>query len=444
MGSTTRIARRGARTVLAVVAASALALTACSSSPDAGGGDSDTESDAGAGSGAEEVKLTMTIVGAEADLTTMNERLAAAKEAMPNVEVSIVQSPDDYDTKVQTMFAGGTPPDIVQLGAQTHVYSSKGQLEDLTSAFPDARTIWSEGAVDTYSSDGKLWAAPDRVGSMVLYYNKDIFDDADVEYPNENWTWDDFREAALATTKRDGDVVERWGYGAGDWWAWTFSWLYQNGGRIINENGEPVLNSPENVEALEFYNAMVFDDKSALSPIDYANLGLDNGQPDPLFAQGKLAMNQTGFWNIGAMMDSDINWGISPVPFNKERAVAGFGDGLAVASTSKHKEEAIELVKFLTTTPEGQLPWIETALDVPAALAVLELDEATNPTWKEEDVDLTAFTNSVEVIFQPPSIPEWNEIDVAIRDGLAAVWMGDQPVKEGLDAVQAELERILS
>ncbi len=431
--------RRSVRVALAAVAFTT-ALAACS---DAGNGGASPAPGGDSEQPAGDVSLTLTIVGGEADMATMQERLAAAKEVLPNVSVDVVQITEEYDTKLQTMFAGGTAPDVLQVGASVHAYSSKGQLEDLSAVFPDVTEQFSQGTIDTYSTDGKLWAAPDRIGSMALYYNKDLFDAAGVAYPDGTWDWDDFRDAAKKLTVREGDTVVQWGYGAGDWWPWPMSWMYQNGGGIFDESGAPAANSPQNIEALEFYNAMVFEDGSTLAPIDYANLGLNNGQPDPLFAQGKLAMGQTGFWNVGALMETDLNWGVAPIQRGDEIAVPGFGDALAVSSQSKHKDAATELVRFLTTTPEGQLPWITNALDVPANLKVVALDEAQNPAWNTQGVDLTAFTGSVEYIFLPPAIPEWNEIQTAFVDGLAAAWSGDGSISDGLDQVQASLERIL-
>lgn len=423
--------RRYPSAVVAVAAAAAIALAGCSS-----------------GSGGEPegpVTLTMTIWGNETDQKVMAERLALAKQEFPDVTVKVQQIPDEYDTKLQTMVAGGKAPDIMMIGEAVNVLSSRGQLVDLNAAYAQAGVDPSErfgdGAVATYSTDGKLWASPDRGGAMVMYYNKDIFDAAGVDYPTNDWTWDEFRSAAKATASGDTPENRVWGFGAGDWWAWYMTFMYQNGGEVLDSEGNPVANSAENIEAMEFYNAMVFEDRSTLSPLDYADAGLDNGQPDPLFARGQLAMEWTGFWNIAALNQTDLNWDIAVLPRGQEAAVPAFGSGLAVSTQSKQQQIAAELVVFLTSA-EGQMPIVTSGLDVPANIDAASSDEFQNPAWNTRGVNLAAFADSAPAIYSPPLVPEWNEIQNAFRDGLAGVWTENDPVPPAMDEVQAQLERI--
>lgn len=423
------------RRILAVAVTGALlatGATACS----APGGDSDSGPQS----------LTMTIWGNDTDKKVMEERLALAKKALPDIDVKLQQISEDYDTKLQTMFAGGTAPDVLQVAEAVNVYSSKGQLSDLTSALADdgVKPVdrFGQGLVDTYSTDGKLWAAPDRSGAAVVYYNKALFDAAGVAYPDGTWDWNDMRDASKKlTVEKDGQVVQ-WAYGAGDWWPWYMSWMYQGGGRVLDDAGKPVVNSPENIQALEFYNSLVFDDKSALSPTDYANQGLNNGQPDPLFAQGKLAMNVTGFWNISSLKDSGIDWGIAPLWHGKDAAVPAFSSALAVSSKSSHQKSAAALIAFLTSA-EGQEPIATAGLDVPANLEAVAAPSFQKPAWNTSGVDLSAFTSSAADVFAPPLVPQWNQIQKAFSDGLAETWNGNQSVKDGLDKVQATLESLL-
>ncbi|MDR1077390.1 MAG: sugar ABC transporter substrate-binding protein [Propionibacteriaceae bacterium] len=395
--------------------------------------------------GSASVEITMTIWGGDTDKSTMEQRLALAKEKYPDITVKLNLIAEDYDTKVQTMFAGGTAPDIMETAEGVNVYSSKGQLEDLTPYFQaegvDPVESFGQGSVNTYSTDGKLWAAPDRSGAAVVYYNKDLFDQAGVSYPTADWDWQTFRDAARRLTVKDGDTTTVWGYAAGDWWPWYMSWIYQNGGRILDDSGQPVANSAENIEALTFYNDMVFTDHSAPSPLDYADAGLDNGSPDPLFAQGKLAMEVTGFWNIASLKDSGLNWDIAPMWHGQDKAVPAFSNALAVASSSKNKEAAAKIVTFLTSAA-GQKPIAETGLDVPANLQAVADPSFQNPAWNTAGVDLSAFTSSAADVYAPPFVPEWNKIQSAFTDGLADTWTDQQSVKDGLDKVQATLEDI--
>jgi len=388
----------------------------------------------------------MTIWGADTDQQVMTERLALAKEKFPNITVNLTLIAQDYDTKVQTMFSGGDAPDVMEVAETVNVYSSKNQLLDLTPYFQnqgiDPVTSFGQGSVDTYSTGGQLWGAPDRSASAVVFYNKDLFDQAGVSYPTADWDWNAFRDAAQKLTVQDNGTVTQWGYGAGDWWPWYMSWIYQGGGSVLDSSGKPVVNSAENVAALQFYNDMVYKDKSALSPADYANLGLNNGQPDPVFAQGKLAMEVTGFWNIASLKDSGLNWGIAPLWHGAKKAVPAFSNALAVSASSKNKDAAAELVTFLTSA-EGQKPIATSGLDVPANLAAVADDSFQHPAWNTSNVDLSAFSQSASDVFAPPITPQWNQIQQAFTDGLAETWNGNQSVQDGLDQVQATLQGLL-
>jgi len=372
-----------------------------------------------------------------------NERLARAEQALPWITVDHQQIPDDYDTVVGNRFAGNEAPDLMQLAENWAEFESLGRLADLSSFLPDATERWSEAAVDSYSNENGFFAAPDRLGAMVVYYNKDLFDAAGLDYPASGWTWDDLRAAAIATTDKEGPMADwTWGYAAGDWWPWVFSWIHQGGGAIVDDDGNPVVNSPEAIRGLQFYNDLVFVDEVAPSPVQWEDLPVDG--PDPLFNAGKLAMGATGFWQVGSLLgNSDLNWDVAPMPAGPGGAfTAPFGSGLAIASTSDKQEASAELIKFLTSA-EGQEPIAIAGHDVPASRDALASDAFQNPSWNTADITLSVFEESAEILFRPPNGPYWGRIQDAFSNNLADVWLNQRSVEDGLNDVQAELERVL-
>lgn len=381
--------------------------------------------------------LVLTIWGGDVDKTTMQKRLDLAKKKYPNINVKLQYIAKDYDTKIQTMFSGGTAPDILEIAENVNAYSTRGQLADLTSSFPDAKTEFGEANVNAYSYDGKMYAAPDRSAPGVVYYNKDIFDAAGVEYPSENWDWDTFLANTQKLVKKDGDKVTQWAYCEGDWWAWYMTWMYQNGGKLIDDNGKPTVNSEANVEAMQFYQDLMYKYQVMPKPEQITDTGAD-----PLFHQGKLAMEVTGFWNISALQDVDFNWGIAPMWHGKDTAVPMFSNALAVSSQSKHKDDAIKIVQFLTSK-EGQKPIAENALDVPANLEAAADKSFTEAKWNKNGLDLSVFSKSQSMTYAPPFIPQWNQLTQAISDGMSQTWNGKQTVKEGLDKAQKTAETAL-
>jgi multiple sugar transport system substrate-binding protein len=396
---------------------------------------------------AEPVSLKFTFWGSELDQQVYQQRIDLFTAKNPNIKVELVYIPSDYSQKVQTMIAGGTAPDIMQLAEDIHSYSSKGQIIALdnyiTQDGVDLKARYGEtgGLTGAYSYDGKLYAMPDRGGALVLYYNKDMFDAAGISYPTKDWTWKEFLDAAQKLTKKDGDTVTQYGWAAGGWWPWWMSFMYMNGGTILDASGKPSVNTPENVEAIQFYNDLVYKYKVAPSPEDYANLGL--GGPDPLFAQGKVAMATTGFWGIGGLKDATFNWDISPLFQNKKPATVLFGSGLAITKDCKNPDAAWKVVEFLTSE-EGQAPIVTSKEDAPENIAVLNSDTFLKQSWSTKPLNMAAMGESANIAFPLPLSPKWNEMMTIFDTNLGEVFANRAEVAPTMETIQKQLEELFA
>ncbi|HPE69514.1 MAG TPA: sugar ABC transporter substrate-binding protein [Thermotogota bacterium] len=393
---------------------------------------------------AEPVKLVLTHWGNDLDNKVYNERAKLLHEKYPDITLEIMHIPGDYSQKVQTMIAGGMAPDILQLAEDMHAYSSKGQLLGLNAMVSEHGldlSRFSAGLLGQYSYKGELYGLPDRSGAMIVYYNKDFFDEAGLAYPDKSWKWADLLSAAQKLTVREGELVTRYGFAAGDWWPWWMSFMAQNGGKILDENGEPVVNTPENIEAIQFYNDLVYKYGVAPSRVDFANMG--NIGPDQLFAQGKTAMEITGMWNIGSLQNvPELNWDIAPLWGEKVNATVAFGSGLSISSACKNKEAAFLAIEFLTSF-DGQLPIVDNLQDAPANLELLNSPLFLDAPWSANPINMNAFGDSADMIMDIPTVPEWNEILKAFGDYLSEVFMENMSVEEGLENIQEELEFVL-
>ncbi len=392
---------------------------------------------------AEPVNLKLTMWGGDLDSQVYQQRLDQFMAKNPDIKVELVYIPSDYSQKVQTMIAGGTAPDIMQLAEDIHSYSSKGQIISLNNYITQdkvdlkARYGDTGGLTGAYSYNGELYAMPDRGGALILFYNKDMFDAAGISYPTKDWTWVEFLDAAQKLTIRDGDTVEQYGWAAGGWWPWWMSFMYMNGGMVLDESGMPVVNSPENVEAIQFYNDLVYKHKVAPSPEDYANLGTNS--PDPLFAQGKVAMATTGFWGIGGLKDATFNWDITPLFQNKKPATVVFGSGFAITKDCENPDAAWKVIEFLTSE-EGQMPIVEAKEDAPANINVLSGDAFLNQSWSAKPINMAALGESANIAFALPLSPKWNEMMTIFDTNLGEVFANRAEVQPTMDNIQQELE----
>ena len=395
--------------------------------------------------GAQEVNLEMTVWGGETDVRTYTERLEMCTEGT-STTVDLTHIPTEYDQKLLTRIAGGNSPDIMMFAEQIHAYSARGQLLALDPFIEESglnlEERFSPESIDLYRRDGQLYAMPDRSGAMVLYYNKDIFDAAGVAYPSADWTWDDLLSAAQKMTVRnESGNATQWGFAVVDWWPHWMTFMYQNGGSVLDAEGRPMVDSEANVEAIQFFNDLVFEHRVAPSPEDYANLGVTS--PDTLFAQGTLAMDITGFWNIDALKSvAAFAWDIVPMFGEVQNATSPFFSGLAISSDSEHPAEAFAVISCLTDAP-AQERIAANAEDAPANIQVLESDAFLNPEWAPADINMEAFAQSQEMLIDLPLIPEWNEMMKAFGDNLSGVFINGGDVAGALNAVQSQLEFII-
>jgi len=393
--------------------------------------------------------MVMTVWGSQLDPEVYQARLDLFFQANPDIPVELLYIPSDYSQKVQTMMAGGQSPCIIQVAEDIHGYSGKGQIIPLNDYVQNAgidlaaRYGSTGGLVAAYTYQNNFYAMPDRGGALILYYNKDMFNEAGIAYPTKEWTWVEFLDAAQRLTIRNGDTVDVYGFAAGDWWPWWMSFIYMNGGAILDEAGKPVFNSPAAVEALQFYNDLVYKYKVALSPEDYANIGQNS--PDPLFAQGKVAMSMTGFWAVNGLSHvQGLNWDISPLFGNKTNATVLFGSGLAITKDCQTPDQAFKVIDFLTSL-EGQMPIITMKQDSPANFEALSSDAFINADWAgSKKINIQALVDSTEIAFPLPLTPKWNEMLTILGDNLAEFFLNTKDAQSSLDTAQELLEELFA
>ena len=114
-----------------------------------------------------------------------------------------------------------------------------------------------------------------------------------------------------------------------------------------------------------------------------------------------------------------------------------------IPTAAKNAKGSFEIIQFLTSA-EGQAPIADRGQDVPAKPASRRRSDAfLEPEWLETDVSLQAFPDSADMIFTPKFIPEWNEMQKAVTDAMAAFWLGDAEAQATADDLQGRLERII-
>jgi len=388
----------------------------------------------------EPVEITYYTFSAAPDhLTEIDQMVQIFEAAHPNIKVKVeTASFDDYFTKLQTLIAGGTAPDVFELNYENFVtYADKGLLLDLSPLMSadtalDA-SVYSERANSAFSYNGMQLGLPATFSTVMLYYNKDLFDKAGVAYPTADWTWADAVEAGKQLNDPANGV---WGlYSGVQFWEF-YKKAAQNNCKFFNDDQTEVLiNSPECVQALQTMADMVKVDKVVPSAADMG------GQSDgDMFTSGKLAMDVTGIWMFSAYKDAPFQWDVTVEPGMVNKATHFFANGVSVFAASKHPQESYEWVKFFTSDPEMAKIRIASGWELPALKDPALFQDYLSQT---PPANRQAVIDSLEFAVVPPVIVRQSEMQDGINKLLEQVMLDQLTPQEALDQAKVLLEELI-
>ena len=358
------------------------------------------------------------------------ETLAKMYEAFhaeyPNITVEIETIGfDDYFTQMQTRVAGGTAPDCYELNIENFAsYAAKGALAEITGV--DLSGL-NETALSAFNVDGKQYGLPGNFSNVVLVYNKDLFDQAGVAYPTDDWTQDDLQAAAEAIRALGDDIY-------GIYQPITYNEFYkvaaQYGGSLLNDDlTEFTINSPENIQA-----AQVMVDRVLVSNVQPTEVQMGGMGDWDLFMSGRLGMIPTGIWAFNTFTEGcDFAWDIAVEP----------GAVPLLLQRLRHKRPEREQggrgtwITWLTSSPEAAALRIEAGWDLPAIN-----DEATLAAYLDINPpdNRQAVFDSLDYLVTPPVIEDYALMSDIIGQYLSAAADGTMTVTDALNAAQADCE----
>ena len=288
---------------------------------------------------------------------TTTAYLTAQKEAFeashPGVTIEYVdcESGNEYGVKVSTMLAGGDTSDVIMLKENDQVvqWQASGFAAPLTDYIGSYDMSGFVGIEKNYAIDGVQYGIPFRSDFWVLFYNKDLFDAAGVEYPTNDMTWDQYAELAKKLTDKEKDI---YGTHYHTWLSTVANWaVCGTDYTLADGNYDNLLYFYKLYQDLEDYGA-------CMSFADLKASGLKYGAA---FENGNIAMMPMGYWQVSTFINdikagtASLNWGIVAVP-HAEGVAAGssFGNmtGVMMNAKSEKKDLAWEYMSWLCG-PDG-------------------------------------------------------------------------------------------
>jgi ABC-type glycerol-3-phosphate transport system substrate-binding protein len=321
-------------------------------------------------------------------------------------------------------------PKFASLGAFSDLKSlGDGQLNGVP--FNQAYTA---GGLEAITFEGKIIATLSDFDVYALFYRADLFEQKGLEVPK---TWDQLKEVAAKLAEGDKYLYEF------DADAFHGSqWIYENGGTLVSpDNTKAAFNSPEAVEAIEFYHSLLTD-KLAIY------WSQDQGERIQGIKDGRIGMFSDGSYYMGIMKtgapEMSGKWGVAIHPYKKQPGSYLGGTGLVIPEKAANKEAAWKFIQYVSQV-ENQVGVYTIAGAAPALTAALERPEltATDPYFANQR-PLSVFLEAQKTAQHFPYVREWADIDSAFSTAMQEIALGQKPVKQALDEAAATTDELLT
>jgi multiple sugar transport system substrate-binding protein len=326
-------------------------------------------------------------------------------EKVPSIgEVKVQPTPDDWQNKLVAAMVAGTAPDVFDMwGDIMPPFVERNQVVDVEPLVKKDYT--TEDLKDFYDWQWRdfvmpwlnniRFGMPRYVNIMFLWYRKDLFDQAGVKYPTNDWTHDDYADAARKLTVKDSaGKIKQYGL-AFPAWNWDRYWYKPViwGGHTVDptDNTKAVFDSEQALSSLEWSRKLMWDDKVMLQPLD-----IQMGAFRLFFPTGIMAMAEDGIYpfEMDDVVQGKFPWAYAHTPKgpNGQRKVLGTTDGAALWKGTKNLEQAWALTKWIAG-PENQLAAVVKAAGrVPVRHSVLkqwkDIVPQTRPNLKDVNVNV--------------------------------------------------------
>ncbi|PKM48917.1 MAG: sugar ABC transporter substrate-binding protein [Firmicutes bacterium HGW-Firmicutes-7] len=359
---------------------------------------------------------------------------AKFEELNPDLELEYIQVGKGYADKVLVMIAGGADlPDVMMLAMdKVPIFANKGAIQNLGKYVDEEyKNNLYPVVLGALEYNGSIYAVPRDITSKVMFLNKKMFDDAGVPYPDENWTWKDFREIAKKLTKKDS----QWGFYFPKYNDGFYHWLVQNNGGLVTPDGKAsLLGKPESIEALHFLQDLIIKDGVVPREIQAQQFGASDSAP---FIANKVAMVCGGLSMTVALKNNNVEYVIRPLPTGKRRVSTAFVNSWTMPKGAKNPDLSWRVLKFFASK-EAQQIVLSTGMGLPAC----------------KDVDTTAFVQThldnkhlVESLaYSEPFPTPLYGVDFfnLVQKEFDLMWMGQRSVEDAVSAVEEKAAKVLA
>lgn len=381
-------------------------------------------------------QTTVRLAGFDGDANVVNGLLEeVVNPALSSQGITAVFEPTpDFQKALVNGLSAGTAADLFYVD----VFWSDSIFSTGKAAALDIDTSpFIENLNKAFTADGKVYGVAKDFNTLALEYNKDIFDEAGVAYPDENDTWDTLKEKLIAV---QSSLDDTYGVCVMPDFARFGAFAFATGWQPFDANGKTILDDNFR-RAFAFYTGLVADGAG----ITHDKVG-SPGWTGGCFSTDQVAVALEGAWIGGFLRDQapNLNYGSTFLPKDPVSGQRGnfiFTVSWTVNHDSPNKEAAIKVLEALTS-PEAQQWVLERGLAIPSRSALSD-----NPFFQQDNRE----SELNRVVFQGASdgnvLPfkagsygdQWKKI---IDEALNSVLSGERTVDAALIEAQVQFDAL--
>lgn len=387
-------------------------------------------------------QVSFMVFGDTAELAAYQALVEAFRAGHSDIEVELrhVASQSDYQKQLLTAFSAGAQPDVMLLNhRRVAQFAAQGGLEPVGARLERSEALNAADlypqALEAFAWDGQTWCIPQNVSSLVVYYNRALFDAAAAPYPIDGWRWEDFVQAARALTRDlDGDgATDQYGVGLDIGLMRLAPLIWQNGGSLVDDAARPsrlALDSPEALAAAQWLVDLQV--KEHVAPDAVAEQAESS---EARFMNGRLAMYLNSRRGVTTYRTiAGLDWDVAPLPQGQQAAGVLHSDGYCLSAKTKDKEAAWTFIEFANSAA-GQTLMAGTGRTVPSLRQVAESPAFLDP--EQKPAHGRVFLDTLPLLRRMPNHEKWPAIEEAASRELERAFYGQATVQDAAAAAIA-------
>ena len=398
------------------------------------------------GAGKPHKLVTFMVFGDPAEYDAYRQLVEAFSLEHPSIKVELIHVPSqsDYRARLGADLAAGSAADVVLINYRRYAqFAAAGALEPLGPYLAQSHVIAEHDfypqAIEPFMWNGQLMCIPQNLSSLVIYYNKDLFTQAGVDFPQPGWTWDDFVQTAISLTKHtDGDGrTDQYGLGMEPSLIRLAPFLWQGGAELVDgdssamgqaEGSAPtrlMLDTPEALRVAEFFVSL--SQKYHVVPTAEEEAAEDS---ESRFMNGRTAMYFNSRRGVPTYREiTAFDWDVAGLPRDLQAASVLHSDAYCMPVTTDNKGTTWTFIEYANSI-EGQTIIAGTGRTVPSLVAVAQSEAFLDPTVKP--VSSQVFLDALPDIRALPVLPNWVDIEEIADEEIQRAFYGQTTVYEAM------------